>query len=271
VGPISAITAVLYYFGFTREHALFGYFGIDVDTLGFSTADYLVRSAEVAFAPLAALLVLAAAALAAHPFLAAFLARLPNRALVGLVCATGAAAVALLGIALAALVSPTKTVGPWILAPAALGGAGLLSGYTFALTQRHLTIPDALRSALTSGQRVRTGTLVALTLVAIFWATANAGREQGTKDARTFELSLAVQHQAVVYSRQRLQIFGPGITSTELDPRNAAYVYRYSGLRLLAHSGGRWFLLPAGWRSDNGTLVTILDDSDTGIRVALAP
>ena len=49
VVPASLLTAILYYFGYVRELALFGYFGVDLGSLQFSTTDYLVRSAETIF------------------------------------------------------------------------------------------------------------------------------------------------------------------------------------------------------------------------------
>jgi hypothetical protein len=52
---------------------------------------------------------------------------------------------------------------------------------------------------------------------------------------------------------------------------DAAFTYRYDGLRPLLHSGGHWFLLPAGWTHGNGATVIILPDTAPSIRVDLAP
>ena len=49
VAPASLLTAILYYFGYVRELALFGYFGVDLGSLQFSTTDYLVRSVGTIF------------------------------------------------------------------------------------------------------------------------------------------------------------------------------------------------------------------------------
>lgn len=46
------ITAVLYYFGWVRTNGFLSYFGVDPNMAGFSTADYVLRSISVAFAPL---------------------------------------------------------------------------------------------------------------------------------------------------------------------------------------------------------------------------
>lgn len=80
-----------------------------------------------------------------------------------------------------------------------------------------------------------------------------------------------MQPEAVVYSSQHLQITGPGITETRLSATDAAFAFRYNGLRPLIHSGGRWFLLPAGGTHSNDATVIILPDATPGIRVELGP
>ena len=46
---IALITAFFYYFGWARTYSLFSYFGIDSNLVGYSTADYVLRSVDVAF------------------------------------------------------------------------------------------------------------------------------------------------------------------------------------------------------------------------------
>src|SRR4051812_40996275 len=46
------ITAVLYYFGWTRTYAFFDYFGVDYNLAGYDTSAYVLRSIGVAFQPL---------------------------------------------------------------------------------------------------------------------------------------------------------------------------------------------------------------------------
>jgi hypothetical protein len=89
--------------------------------------------------------------------------------------------------------------------------------------------------------------------------------------ARAFELSLPLQSQAVVYSKVRLHITGPGVAVVDLNPTDALYQFRYNGLRTLLHSSGRWFLLPVGWTADNGATVVLLPDDSPDIRIDLAP
>jgi len=72
IAPFATLTGLLYYFGWVRTNALFGYFGIDANLLSYTTQDYLVRSVGVAFRPCAALLAGAALALAAYRLIARF-------------------------------------------------------------------------------------------------------------------------------------------------------------------------------------------------------
>src|SRR5659263_362116 len=66
LAPAGALSAVLYYFGYVRVQALYGYFGADVGSLGFSTVDYVVSSAGTFFVLLVTLLVAGVVAVAGH-------------------------------------------------------------------------------------------------------------------------------------------------------------------------------------------------------------
>ena len=57
---------------------------------------------------------------------------------------------------------------------------------------------------------------------------------------------------------------------TELPGPDAAYRYRYSGLKLVVRSGGKWFLLPASWTPGNRGAALLLSDTDE-LRVEFTP
>src|SRR4051794_36152386 len=59
VAPLSVLTALLFYFGYASSRARYLYFGIDVDTIGMSTQDYVMRSPEPLLTPLLVLTLLA--------------------------------------------------------------------------------------------------------------------------------------------------------------------------------------------------------------------
>lgn len=268
--PAGLLTAVLYYFGYVREQALFTYFGIDLGIVGFSTTDYLVRSTGTLFLPLATVLVGGVVAVIAHHVLVYLLPQLGRRWQRGIWMTLGATALVLLVAGVVGLqqrVNPA--VGP-LLAPVALASGALLLEYTVATVQSHEPVPARLSTVLASTRTVRRSLLAALVLVAAFWATATMAQQRGVNAAKAIELSLPVRPQAIVYSRNRLQVTGPGVTLSRLDASGAAFAFRYSGLRTLVHVGDRWFLLPAGWTRENGATVIVLRDS-ADIRVDLAP
>jgi hypothetical protein len=157
------------------------------------------------------------------------------------------------------------------LSPAALGAGTILLEYAAETATRYGLAVGGWSRVLGSTKTVRRLLLVALALIAAFWATANVAQQHGMDAARAVELSLPVRQQAIVYARERLQISGPGVAMVRLDAKNSQFGFRYNGLRTLAHSGGRWFLLPAGWTHDNGAAVILLPDSAKDVRVDLVP
>jgi hypothetical protein len=275
LAPTTLLTAVLFYFGFVREQALFGYFGVDLGSVGFSTRDYLVRSAGTLFVPLAMVLIAGLAAVVAHLLLMLVLVRVDcrwRRIVWGGLCVIGVALLVIGVVGLRRRAVPLQGVlgGP-LVAPVALGSGALIVEYAVHTAGATEAVPAPLSGILAGTRTLRQGLTLALVLVAMFWATANVARQRGVDAARAIELSLPIQPQAVVYSRDRLQITGPGVSLSELDAPGAAFAFRYNGLRRLVHAGGRWFLLPVGWTRDNGATVILLPDTSDAIRVDLAP
>jgi hypothetical protein len=81
VAPITIISALLFYFGYVSSRAQYAYFGIDVDTIGLSTQDYVMRSPQPLLVPLLVLVMIAVALVALHLWVTAWLGRArPERA-----------------------------------------------------------------------------------------------------------------------------------------------------------------------------------------------
>jgi hypothetical protein len=279
IAPVTVLTSALYYFGYVREQALFGYFGVDLGSVGFSPADYVLRSAGTVFLPLVLVVMGLLAALVLHRALSLVVAgsgmrrrRMTGRLLVVL-------AVALLGVGVLDLagrgtvLSVTSAFlaggggnGLWsaLLPPLALGSGAVLLEYTATV----VLLPRESRPVM-APTRLRRGLLVILALVAAFWATTDVAVERGESAARTFEVSLPLQPEIVVYSRLRLQI--ADATVHRLSQVQAAYHFRYDGLRLLVHQNHVWFLLPAGWTHTNGMRVILLNDAAPDVRIELGP
>jgi hypothetical protein len=223
------------------------------------------------FLPLATLLVAAVTAVAVHHLLLHFLARTTRRWRRIAWIALGAIAVAMLLFGALGLYRRHDPLLHPLAPPVALGVGALLLEYAVNTARTSEIVPLPLTSALDATGILRRGLAAALLLVAVFWATANVAQQRGIDAARAIQLSLPSQPQAVVYCRVRLQITGPGVKLAALDAKGAAFAFRYSGLRPLVHTGGRWFLLPVGWTPDNGATVILLSDTSENIRVDLAP
>jgi len=66
VTPVTLITALLFYFGYVSSRSQYEYFGIDVDAIGLSTQDYVMRSPQPLLVPLLVLSLIAVAGLLLH-------------------------------------------------------------------------------------------------------------------------------------------------------------------------------------------------------------
>jgi hypothetical protein len=268
--PAGVLTAVLYYFGYVREQALFSYFGVDLGSVELTTTDYVVRSAGAVFAPLARVWLVGVVALVAHHLVVAVLRSADPRWWRLVWSALALIAVALLSVGAVGLQFPFTLVSP-LVASVALGSGAVLLEYATWMAGGDDRLRAEWRATATAMMWPRRALLLGVALVAAFWLTANVAHRNGIETAHAIELSLATRAEAVVYSTQRLQISGPGVDVAVLDDADSAFAYQYAGLRVLVHSGGRWFLIPAGWRHDNEATVVLLPDDTDDVRVDLRP
>jgi hypothetical protein len=236
--PITVITALLFYFGWKRSNVQAVYLGIDESVLGMSTQDYLMRSTSSLFLPLAGI---AAAALAWvlvnehatrlierrwRPSLLAWLVK--GLLVAGLAC-----------LLLGARTVPTRReddlVGPLALVVGLLVAtwAVHLGRRVAAVTDRRATAPRPPWQAPLAKALV--GVLVALGL---FWEVTNYAGVVGRGYGQLLAAEVAARTGVVVYSPKRLYIQAPGVHEDELADPDAAYRFRYTGLRLLQRSGG---------------------------------
>jgi len=262
VGPLTLLTALAYYFGWRRERAFAGYFGIDPSMLVLSTNDYVLRSVDSLFAPCAALLLLGLAFVCARVLLAG---RTPSRRLT---VAAGIAGVAVLavGVALAAGHGVSaRLVYLQALAPAV---AAVLIAYALERTGRG-------RPADLRGLHYLT---ISVVLVSLFWATAEYANSRGTHEAQSLAADLSVDPSVTIFSKQNLNIdprsYGTDTTCPAvrtLTRPHTDYPFVYRGFTLLLRNGGDYFLTPTPAGGTWGPLrepILIVPDDDT-IRVEL--
>jgi hypothetical protein len=271
--PVTAATALLYYFGWVRAHWMYDYFGVNVTLLGLTTADYLLRSITPMFLPLAAGALAAVLALQAHPHIRDALRRRGDPAataapwLVGLV----GSAVILWSAAVirvhSGLPRAEIQVAPYVLAPLGLGvGLGLIVWGLYLRRQLRNSVLPAPTHRLPAWFRIAQVTLIVVLLaLSAVWTVANYADATGTGTADRIARQPARQPGVIIYSRQRLQIKTAGVDEQPLPDPQGSYQYRYVGLRLLAVNEHSLFLISGNWFESQTTLM--LPRSDKDIRV----
>jgi hypothetical protein len=266
---VTVVTALLVYFGWRRAETQADRLGIDESILGMSTREYVLRSVGPVLTLLVGIgvggLIWLSIERRLTPMLQTREPALPEvdrtRARVaGLV-------LRLLGLAWLILPSVVFLMGyvwpapAFVLFPASIGAGVLLWLYATNLRQ-----PEGASRRRQAGQRpfavVFAGVLV---LVCLFWTASNYAEVLGRRLADDFAADIAGLPGVAVYSRSRLHLDGPGVDETELSDEGTVR-YRYRGLRLLEHTGGKFFLVSDGWTTDYG-VVFILRDNDRSVRL----
>jgi hypothetical protein len=261
IAPITVITALLYYFGWIRTGAIFGRFGVDQRVLAYSVDDYLLRSAGVAFRPLAFLLLGVATSIAIWYGLT----RIANRPKlvrpIAVLLFTLATGLVIYGVAvLFDVIRVSKPL--WAAVALAIGviAAELASSLlNYAGTAPGDKTVLARRLLLGAGL-----------LVALFWSTAIYAQISGDRFAAIWASNPRRQPSVTILSEKDLKLSGPGIVAARLSSDGEGFQYEYSGLRLLIYSNSRWILYPDSWNSDPLARVIVLRDEST-VRIEMRP
>jgi hypothetical protein len=262
VAPTTLITSLAFYFGWILTNSRASYFGIDASALGFSTPDYLLRSASALFVPLGAICTLALGVVCLHSHATRRLLDPAGR--VRLQMAARAAVVAggvLFAFGAIAVFTPLPFSPPYLFVPASPGLGIALLAYALYLLGR-VDAADRPRAAPVMHPRTRATaiTLVGLLVVlSSFWTAATYAHALGRGRAAQLAATLGAQPRVTVFAPKRLDIRGSGIIERRLTGNDLAYRYRYSGMRLLIRSGGKYFLLPDGWTRSSGTAIVLAD------------
>ena len=242
VAPATFVSALLFYFGYVSSRAQLAYFGVDVDTVGLSTRDYVMRSPAALLVPALLLTTLGAAGLLGSRLLDERLSPSGARRL-------GRAAYAAVAAALALLVTYRWT-GAWPAYP--------------MVTPLLLAAGVAVLAWLWHRAGVRRGAVAfaILTVVTcLFWATATLAQWTGLGAAQRTARNLDELPAVVLDTEERLYLTDGVVTEAELPQEEGqSFRYRYRGLRLLIQSGDRMFLVPERWTPAGSTIVVDLAD-----------
>lgn len=300
VAPATVLSGLLFYFGYVSSRAQFEYFGVDVDTIGLSTRDYVMRSPQPLLVPLLTLVLIGIATLRLHVEISrrvagASLAGEPEADSTSTADETRAglrlpgyrrrarqATVAGLSILAAGIVLLLSypVLRQWgffnLVTPLVLAfGAGLFAYASHIGTLLH----PAATPAADAGARADTArahaersviafrragsALVFVVVVAnIFWATATIAQWSGRGLAHDEAKHLDRLPSVILDTQQRLFLRDPGVEETLLPAAPGQTLhYRYRHLRLLIDGHDRMFLVPDQWSASDSTLVVPLDNT----------
>jgi hypothetical protein len=261
--PVTIATALMIYFGWARSDTQARAMGLDVSLFRFSAQDYVLQSISTLYVPLLIIAALALAGLALHWRVNHLLQRPSARPTIrtagrtaltgGLIAAGAAVSIAWLDPGRAPLVVPLVLAAG--VAVAAYGG--WLARAARAADSRAPAVPlwqAALRVLLVWG----------VITLALFWEVSSFAGVVGRGYAQQIEASVHQLPRATALSTRPLGIEAPGVREERIAAGPAAdsdaVRYRTTGLRLLANSGGRMFLLHDGWRPEDGTVIVLPDD-----------
>lgn len=254
---VAILTALLVYFGWRRTETQAARLGVDETIFGLSTRDYLLRSVG----PVLQIFAIVAVA----GLMAVYLDRALWRRAQGHGLTDRTLRLALFAMSVSWLILPMLIIGLGYIAPAvafvafplAIAGGVLLLVYADNIRrelQGHASRPTRWRSM------EKAFAVVALCVTA-FWATSNYAEVLGNQLADATINHVSDLTSVTVYAVQRLGISGPGTHETPVTGAGETYRYRYTGLRLLEHTGDRYFLIPDLWKPDTGEIMMFKDSS----------
>ncbi len=265
VAPTTLVTALAFYFGWVLTNSRASYFGIDASALGYSTQDYLLRSADALFVPLGSVFALALGGVWLHAFA---IGRLGGSGARARLVIAARAAVGVGGVLFAlgafAVFRPLSFSPHYLFASASPGIGIAVLAYGLHLLERAAAAQRGAARTPSAGPNVRA---TALTLVALlvvlsgFWTASRYADALGRGRAERLAATLQIRPQVTVFAPKRLALAAGGVVERRLAG-GGAYGYSYSGLRLLVRSGGKYFLLPDGWTRARGSAIVLADSPD---------
>ncbi|MPZ87246.1 MAG: hypothetical protein GEU81_04050 [Nitriliruptorales bacterium] len=259
VAPASLLSALLFYFGYVFSRAQYAYFGVDVDAIGLSTRDYVMRSPQALLVPLLVIALGGTALLVAH------LALRSRDIPLAVVRATFvvAAVVLLAGLVLLFGYEQYGGWGPYgAVTPLLITTGVALAAYA----ARWPAAPGFLAGGKGTGPAVvrRGALMLALVVIAtcLFWATATLAEWTGRGTAKETARELDQLPLVILDTQERL-FLTDGVVEESVLPTHEGqtFRYRYRRLRLLVQGDERMFLVPDQWTASNSALAVSLDGS----------
>jgi hypothetical protein len=253
VAPATFLSALLFYFGYVSSRAQYRYFGLDVDTLGLSTQDYVMRSPQALLVPALLLTALGVAGLVVRR-------ALDDRELSPRAVRLLRVAAAVPAVAGVVLLVGYRWLGGWVwygmATPLLLAGALVVLAWLWHRT----------------GQRGAAAFALLAVATCLFWATATLAQWTGLGAAQRTARHLDQLPAVVIDTTERLYLTGGIVEETRLAAEEGQqFRYRYRGFRLLIQAGDRMFLVPSRWSPGGSTVLLELGDVRARFRFVNRP
>lgn len=277
LAPAGAVTALLFYFGYASTRAKYEYFGVDVDTVGLDTRDFLMRSPQPLLVPLVVLGVLALLGVWLHLAVRGLIDGRPGdhtgrprrldvvRLAAVVVMATGAGVLAG-GVVLVLIYAWLSDWSAYdMVTPLCL-----MAGVVLVTYGRHVrdsasrggTSSAAIDASTATLRRVVWILCVVVVAGSVFWAASTLAEWSGRGQAVTLSGRFRELPSVILDTKERLYVRDPVIKETVLPiEKGQTFRYRYRSLRLLIEGGERMFLVPDTWSNSGTTLVVPMDES----------
>jgi hypothetical protein len=173
--------------------------------------------------------------------------------------ALGGVGLVLASAGLLSVFRPTPLRDGLALAPLCLGGGVLLVLYAVRLRRAlpavgRVTPPNPPLSWTLVAEWAGAFVLVALSL---FWVATDYSAAVGRSQAYEYGATLSDEPNVVLYSDRSLGLSGPGVREIRCRDPQAAYRFRYDGLKLMIQSGDQYVFLPEQWSRASGTAIVI--------------
>jgi hypothetical protein len=271
VAPATVLSAVLFYFGYVSSRSQYEYFGIDVDTVGLGTQDYIMRSPQPLLVPLLVLALIGIGVLALLAATRRWVAEAKAGAGEGAVrrltraCLTVGLTVLGVGVALLLVYVQLRDWALYpLVTPLLVGFGATLIAYANRVRGllRHTPEQTLAESQSLLLRRSSEALVFVVIAVSVFWTTATVAQWSGRGLAQQQALNLDRLPSVILDTQDRLFLRSRGVVETVLaGSEGQIFHYRYRNLRLLIHGNNRMFLVPNNWSASNSTLVVQLDDS----------
>lgn len=259
VAPTTVLTALLFYFGLVYSVGYFRYFGVNLTVLDLPVQSYLILSADGLIIPLIYVAAATLPALWLYQVRFETLSVRARRIVLRVVTPTSAIA----GAALVILAMAHALFGAAVF-PATFPeaqGLGLSIGILLlsyaARLRRLLSAPRRSGGIPETVVVAKWGAVFVLVTIGLFWAVGSYAIGVGAGQAQASAADLYDSPNITLYSEKSLSLTTTGVHEVTCRNPDAAYRYRYDGLKLVPQLGSHYLFLPADWTQSDGAAILL--------------